>query len=218
MRRILRTLAAAALAFGCTAELTAKVANVDAALSPGTRSGERVRFVPDEIRPLQRLIHAEGRGQVEAAELAQIVHSESRALHIDPLYALALIKIESGFRAHAVSGRGARGLLQIRPQAARSIAAVERQSAKTAARAVRLGDPRTNVAVGLRYLQQLERQFDDQAMALAAYNIGPTRVRRQIERGTPVSRNYAERVLATYHALAADRASTALPSFSPSDG
>ncbi|HEY2388133.1 MAG TPA: transglycosylase SLT domain-containing protein [Candidatus Binatia bacterium] len=223
MRRILRSLAATAIAFSCTAELTAKVANVDAALPPRTRSGERVRFVPEEIRPLQRLIQAEGRGYGEAAELAQVIHSESRALHIDPLYALALIKIESGFRADAVSGHGARGLLQVRPLAVRSIAMAGRQAApgtpsQTAAHAVRLADPRTNVALGLRYLQQLERQFDDEAMALTAYNIGPTRVRHRLERGAPVSRTYADRVLQAYHTLAAECAATALPALPPSDG
>jgi soluble lytic murein transglycosylase-like protein len=223
MRRILRALAATALVFLSMAELTAKVANVDAALPPHVRSGERVSFVPEEIRPLQRLIQAEGRGHGEAAELAQIIHSESRALHIDPLYALALIKIESGFRADAVSGQGARGLLQVRPQAVRSIAMAGRQAGagtnpRMAAHALRLADPRTNVALGLRYLQQLRRQFDDEAMALAAYNIGPTRVRQRLERGTPVPRAYADRVLETYHALAASCAVTASPTFPPSDG
>ncbi len=208
MRRILRGLVSTVIAVVLVAELTARVANVDAALPPNTRSGERVRFVPEEILPLLHLIEAEGTGRIAAAELAQIVHSESQALRIDPLYALALIKIESGFRADAVSARGAMGLLQVRPLAARSLAA---------ARAVRLGDPRTNVAVGLRYLRQLERQFDDETMALAAYNIGPTRVRHHLERGTHVPRAYAERVLATYHALAADRAAGAPPTLAAAD-
>jgi soluble lytic murein transglycosylase-like protein len=223
MRRILRVLAATAVVLLSMAELTARVANVDAALPPHTRSGERVRFVPEEIRPLQRLIQAEGRGHGEAAELAQIIHSESRALHIDPLYALALIKIESGFRADAISGQGARGLLQVRPQTGRSIAMAGRRGgvgtdSRGAVHALRLSDPRTNVAVGLRYLQQMQRQFDDEAMALAAYNIGPARVRHRLGRGTPVPRTYADRVLQTYRAFAAQCAATTSPGFPPSDG
>ena len=206
-----RTLLVVATALALTAELTAEVANVDAALPPGVRSGERVHWAPDEIGTLVRAIRAEGAGHVEAAELAQIVHSESRALHVDPLYALALIKIESNFRANAVSNHGAVGLLQVRPQAARSIAVVSREGSRPPTRAERLQDPRTNVAVGLRYLQQLERQFTDQTMALAAYNIGPSRVRQHLEHGRPVPRTYANRVLATYRAFAADRAATSVP-------
>src|SRR5206468_6654270 len=124
----------------------------------------------------------------------------------DPLYALALIKIESNFQANAVSDHGAVGLLQIRPMAARSVSV-----ARPPARAERLCDPRTNVALGLRYLQQLERQFTDQTMALAAYNIGPAQVRRHLERGIPVPRSYTDRVLATYRAFAADRDAVPVP-------
>jgi soluble lytic murein transglycosylase-like protein len=182
--------------------VTPKVANVGAALPTGVRSGERVRWTPEEIASLARLLRAEGANRVEAAELAQIVHSESRALHLDPLYALALIKIESNFRANAVSSQGAVGLLQIRPDAARSVASVGEAATGEAPRTAPLRDPQTNVAVGLRYLRNLEGQFPDRTTALAAYNLGPSRVRRRLERGAPVPHAYAERVLAAYRALA----------------
>ena len=135
MRRIFGTLLVVMTAIVLTGELTAEVANVDAALPPGVRSGERVRWAPREIETLVRAIRAEGAGHVEAAELAQIVHSESRALHVDPLYALALIKIESNFQANAVSNHGAVGLLQVRPLAALAVA-------RPPDRAARLCDPR----------------------------------------------------------------------------
>jgi soluble lytic murein transglycosylase-like protein len=175
---------------------------------------ERVHWTPEEIAALVRLLRAEGASRVQAAELAQIVHSESRALHLDPLYALALIKIESNFRANAVSSHGAVGLLQIRPEAARSVAIAGESATGETPRAARLRDPQTNVAVGLRYLRHLEGQFLDRTTALAAYNLGPSRVRRQLERGAPVPRAYAERVLAVYRALA--EATTTSPDGAPS--
>src|SRR5262245_46964835 len=74
------------------------------------RSGERVHWLPNDVGRLVTSLLAEGANVAEAAELAQVVHSESRRLGVDPLYVLALMKVESGFRANAVSERGAIGL------------------------------------------------------------------------------------------------------------
>jgi soluble lytic murein transglycosylase-like protein len=177
--------------------------NVGAVVPSDLRSGSHVRWTPSDVERLVRVLRAAGAGRAEAAELAQIVHSESRALDVDPLYALALMKIESNFRADAVSPRGAVGLLQVRPATARTVARVDRATSigGRPLRVTRLHDPRTNVAAGLRYLRRLERQFSDRATALAAYNLGPTRVRRQLAKGKPVPRGYADRVLGEYRAL-----------------
>jgi soluble lytic murein transglycosylase-like protein len=175
----------------------------------GLRSGERVHWLPSEVGRLVTSLLAEGTDVADAAELAQVVHSESRRLGVDPLYVLALMKVESGFRANAVSRRGAIGLLQVRPIAARSVARVEPAAHLGA---TRLDDPRTNVALGLRYLQHLEEQFGDRATVLAAYNMGPTRVRRQMAERKPVSRAYAQRVRAAYRALRSGPAGQRAPS------
>ncbi len=198
--RVIRSLRLLLVALGLAAlaTITPRVANLNAALPARVRSGDRVHWMPQEIAALVRVLQAEGAAPADAAELAQIVHSETRALHLDPLYALALIKIESNFRANAVSKRGAIGLLQVQPGVARTIA---RRSTRRAVCAEHLRDPQTNVAVGLRYLRHLERQFPDRATALAAYNLGPTSVRRRLARGKPIPRTYADRVLAAYRAL-----------------
>jgi soluble lytic murein transglycosylase-like protein len=182
--------------------------NIGGVLPTTLRSGEYVRWAPAEIEPLVRALREAGTGRAEAAELAQIVHSESSALQVDPLYALALMKIERNFRADAVSPRGAIGLLQIRPETARSVARIGRRTsiAGRPLRITRLRDPRTNVAAGLRYLRGLEKQFRDPATALAAYNLGPTRVRRDLRAGKPLPRAYAKRVLTAYRALNEERA------------
>ena len=112
----------AIVVLGFVATITPRVANLDAVLPARIRSGDHVRWTPEEIGALVRVLRTEGANRAEAAELAQIVHSESRALHLDPLYALALIKIESNFHANAVSKRGAVGLLQVRPGVARVVA------------------------------------------------------------------------------------------------
>jgi soluble lytic murein transglycosylase-like protein len=192
----------AVLAVASSAMITPRAANLSAALPSRLHSGAHVRWMPEEIGSLVRVLRAEGASRADAAELAQIVHSESSALHLDPLYALALIKIESNFRANAISKRGAIGLLQVRPNVARAVATSGALAASGEARAARLRDPQTNVAVGLGYLRHLERQFADRTTALAAYNLGPTTVRRRLQRGAPIPRGYADRVLATYRSLA----------------
>lgn len=180
--------------------LTAGAVNTGATVPSGVRSGERVIWVPEEIERLKRSLADEIGDPAEVAELAQIVHSESRALRIDPLYVLAIMKVESGFHADAVGPRGAVGLLQVQPDTARSVMRASAAPAG-AVRSVRLHDPRTNVALGLRYLRQLESQFSDRQTVLAAYNMGPTRVRRSLAERKPLSRAYADRVLSVYRAL-----------------
>jgi soluble lytic murein transglycosylase len=182
-------------------------ANVGGHLAPGSRSGERVRWEPPQLRRVLRSLRDEVRDPAVAAELAQVVHSESNQVAVDPLYVLALMKVESGFRADAVSPRGAVGLLQVRPTTARGIVRAESVAAAGphAVRPLRLRDPRTNVALGLRYLQELEEEFTDPADVLAAYNMGPTRVRRRLAERKSVPRGYADRVRAAYRAFTVAR-------------
>jgi hypothetical protein len=90
---------------------------------------------------------------------------------IDPRLVAAIIAEESGFRADAVSPRGAVGLMQVRAIAARAVDEVAFHS------------PEDNVRVGVRYLKHLLAQLaaaegrDRIALALAAYNVGPGHLR-----------------------------------------
>ena len=65
----------------------------------------------------------------------------------------------------ALSGAGARGLLQLMPETAREVGLP--------------GDePAANVLAGARYLRQLLNRYSDVDLALAAYNAGPTTIDR----------------------------------------
>ncbi len=99
---------------------------------------------------------------------------QSSARQVDPLLLLSLIRQESAFNVHARSPAGARGLMQVMPSTARSIASVRRD---------RLFDVRTNIAVGTKYfLHRLGRYNGDIELTLAAYNAGFSRVDRWIKR------------------------------------
>jgi soluble lytic murein transglycosylase-like protein len=84
-----------------------------------------------------------------------------------PLSLLAAVAWEeSRMNPDALSGAGARGLLQIMPHTARALA-LEGSS------------PRTNIRAGARYLrQQITRFGGDLELALAAYNAGPSAVEK----------------------------------------
>lgn len=101
---------------------------------------------------------------------------EAAAAHgVDASLLLALITVESGFDAAAVSPRGALGLMQIMPVSGdRYATEAERQVPA----AQRLRDPRTNIHTGARMLADLQRRFGRIDTALAAWNAGEGRVRR----------------------------------------
>jgi soluble lytic murein transglycosylase len=111
-----------------------------------------------------------------------LVRQNARLSRVDPYLVMALIRQESGFNPKAVSGPGARGLMQLRPPTAR---AVQRESsprgrsgAQRKTRAGNLNNANYNLREGCRYLSDMIKDFGGSLeQALAAYNAGPERVR-----------------------------------------
>ena len=102
---------------------------------------------------------------------------------VDPKLVAAVAWTESGFRTDAVSGSGARGLMQLMPATARGLG-------------VNPDDPTQNLAGGARYLAQQLDRFGSVDLALAAYNAGPGAVAKH--GGIPPyaeTRGYVTRVL-----------------------
>lgn len=95
--------------------------------------------------------------------------------HIEPAFLYSIIRSESAFMSDARSGAGALGLMQLMPKTGRYIAKRIGYKLKSS-RA--LNDDRTNITLGSAYLRHMLDQFNDNiAMAAAAYNAGPHRVR-----------------------------------------
>jgi soluble lytic murein transglycosylase-like protein len=73
----------------------------------------------------------------------------------------ALINVESRWNPHAVSPKGALGLMQLMPATARHFGAFDPF------------DPEQNIAAGTRYVTVLMHEFDgDLRLVAAAYNAG----------------------------------------------
>lgn len=98
---------------------------------------------------------------------------------IDPVLIAAVIKVESAFKKEAVSVKGAMGLMQLMPDTAAWLVA-ERGGWSGE---LDLLQPETNIELGVGYLQYLLGQFPSEHAALAAYNGGPTNVRRWLNEG-----------------------------------
>lgn len=99
-----------------------------------------------------------------------IIRQQSREKGVDAALIAAVIYSESKF-IDQTSSAGARGLMQITPEAARFI---EKQSGGTTFELKDLADPELNIRYGTFLLKELlERYGGDEIAALAAYNAGP---------------------------------------------
>lgn len=116
-------------------------------------------------KPQSSSVQAAGLNVQHPLDLNEVVKSASGTYSLDPDLVSSVIRAESGFNAHAVSPKGAQGLMQLMPQTANGLGV---QNAF---------DPQANVDGGTRYLRELlERYNFDLIKALAAYNAGPERV------------------------------------------
>jgi soluble lytic murein transglycosylase-like protein len=127
-----------------------------------------------------------------ASQYDSIIEHAAVFAAVEPNLLRAVIVVESGFNSHAVSKRGAVGLMQLMP-----------------ATASRFGvsnpyDARQNVHAGARYLKFLIDRFGhDIRLALAAYNAGEEAVDRNGGQIPPFSETmaYVPRVLKIYKLL-----------------
>lgn len=115
------------------------------------------------------------------AEIEALVQSAAEAHQVDPLLIESVIKVESNFNPMAVSPKGAMGLMQLIPSTAKRFGAEN------------AFDARQNIEAGVKYLKLLRDTFQDDKLALAAYNAGEGAVLRH--GGVPPYRETQEYVV-----------------------
>lgn len=144
--------------------------------------------------------------QGASARVVDLAIKEAIRQNADPLLVLAVINQESGFRTHATSSCGARGLMQLMPDTGRGLGVRN---------AGMLYDAQTNLRAGIAFLKSLWGQFVGGEMtairtinpwtshsvksAVAAYNAGPGAVRKYS--GVPPYREtqgYVQKVIGYY--------------------
>jgi hypothetical protein len=122
-------------------------------------------------------------------EIDQHIREIAARHRVSPELIMAIIEAESRFDAHAVSRRGAVGLMQLMPSTAATLGVSDPF------------DPRENIDAGVRHLRAMMATFPgDLPLALAAYNAGEKAVFRH--RGMPPyreTREYVNRIMRRFH-------------------
>lgn len=131
----------------------------------------------------------------ELSTIAEIVYDESFKKKLDYRLVLAIMKIESNFRYGAISRKGARGLLQVKPSLAKYIAQDVGVSWKGDAT---LDEPEKNIKIGVHVFSQLIEDFESINMALHAYHVGPTRLKEIVADKKKPEKRYLNLVLNEY--------------------
>ncbi len=122
-------------------------------------------------------------------KLDSLIKQSGAKYGVDPYLIFCVMEQESHFNQHALSPKGARGLMQLMPGTAARLG-VKRPS-----------DPAQNIAGGTRYLKQLINQFHGRIdLVLASYNAGEGAVMKFGGRVPPYreTRDYVKRISYRY--------------------
>lgn len=157
-------LAAAAQAYGKGFYYTVKKDGSLCITDAPTSSGYKPYTFKKTINYIRNAVISFRRDNRSVHEVEAIVHQLCARHGVDKNLVMAVIDVESGFNADAVSTAGAQGLMQIMPATGKDLD---------------LDDPfnpTENIDAGIRYLRQLLDKFSDKRLAIAAYNAGPNAV------------------------------------------
>ena len=117
-------------------------------------------------------------------EYENFVSLYSKEYNVDENLVYALIKAESNFNPDAVSGKSAKGLMQIVDETAMDVAKALSLNISQEELIERLNDIDLNINLGTKYISMLLEKYENIALALTAYNAGIGTVDNWIEKGT----------------------------------
>jgi hypothetical protein len=100
------------------------------------------------------------------AEVRGLVTEAAKSFDVNPLLVESVIQVESNYNPFAISPKGAQGLMQLMPATAQRFGVTDSF------------DPKQNIEAGVRYLKFLQDTFQDDRLAIAAYNAGEKAVAR----------------------------------------
>ncbi len=138
------------------------------------------------------LVNTKYRDTMNKKIIRSIIKSSTET-NLDPYLITCIIEIESSFRVHAVSKKGAVGLMQVKPSVANSIAEEMMGDGN-----FDLLNPEDNIELGTYYLAKLIKHFGDLETALLAYNLGPTRVAESLKSRKKLPERYLKKIKGCY--------------------
>ncbi|MEO5800226.1 MAG: transglycosylase SLT domain-containing protein [Gemmatimonadales bacterium] len=147
----------------------------------------QLKATRQELERAHQILDFSGRYGIPA-DLSATIYDNAVAEGIPAAVGFQLVKIESDFKNTAASYASAIGLTQLRLPTARAYDSRLNESD--------LHNPDVNLQIGFRYLKDLLKRFDNNvALALEAYNKGPTLVAAQQELGTQIEGKYSRAIL-----------------------
>ncbi len=96
----------------------------------------------------------------QSPDVRGLIDEAARTFDVNPLLVDSVIQVESNYNPFAVSPKGAQGLMQLMPGTAQRFGVTDSF------------DPKQNIEAGVRYLRFLQDTFQDDRLAIAAYNAG----------------------------------------------
>jgi soluble lytic murein transglycosylase-like protein len=98
--------------------------------------------------------------------IVTVIDQTASKFQVSPELVHSVIEVESNYDPYAVSDKGAEGLMQLMPATARRFGVTNSF------------DARQNIEAGVRYLKFLQDTFQDDRLAIAAFNAGENAVAR----------------------------------------
>jgi soluble lytic murein transglycosylase-like protein len=156
----------APVAAGPSTQLTAPTMAAKPLVSKPMASKSLANSVP-AVQPVAMKVTAPANTAATAIDIDEVVREASNKNRLDPDFVRSVIMAESNFKTHAVSKKGALGLMQLMPSTAAQLGVADPF------------DPKANVEAGAAHLSALlDLYHDDPVKALAAYNAGAHRVKQ----------------------------------------
>lgn len=136
-----------------------------ASLPPADASGTLVHpiwvvKVDAHTGKLVRTLVAPPKAAGADADVQNLVREAAKDFDVNPLLVDSVIQVESNYNPYAVSPKGAQGLMQLMPATAQRFGVTD------------TFDPKQNIEAGVKYLKFLQDTFQDDRLAIAAYNAG----------------------------------------------
>lgn len=183
------------------------VANADQIVVLTDGMGHRVFVNTGEIPAHVDLVARSSRtrssspAQSVPANIDQLLEETANRFQVDPALVRAVVRVESGYNAKAVSNKGAMGLMQLMPATAHRFGVVN------------AFDPKQNLEGGVTYLKYLLDLFGgDLNRSLAAYNSGEHAVQRAAGiPSIPETQDYVRKVTSFYKTANAPMMANAIP-------
>ena len=138
---------------------SAPVSSVPATDAIGSRAMWVVK-VDTRTGKLVRTLVAPRPSEEAGSSVRNLVAEAAKNFDVSPLLVDSVIQVESNYNPFAVSSKGAQGLMQLMPATAERFGVTDSFDAKQ------------NIEAGVRYLKLLQDTFQDDRLAIAAYNAG----------------------------------------------